>query len=158
MGERNKPREAAQRTPGPGTSGLQPLFHHRLLVLLLRFGGVVTAAAFLAVFLPVDWMAAIHQWLGMGEFPRAPVVEYLARSIAALYGFHGVLLLIVARNPTQHRPIVRYIGVLNIVFGILLTVIDVNAGMPVFWTLAEGPPIVGFGLLVLFLSRSLGES
>ena len=27
--------------------------------------------------------------------------------------------------------------------------------MPAFWTLAEGPPVVAFGVLVLYLSRSL---
>lgn len=130
----------------------------RLLVLLLRLGGVITCAAFLAVFLPVEWMASAHRWLGLGEFPRAPVVDYLARSIAALYGFHGVLLLIVARNPGQYRTIVQFIGVMNIVFGMMLIAIDVNAGMPVLWTLAEGPPIAAFGVVVLFLSRSLGKS
>lgn len=125
----------------------------RLLVWLLRIGGVVTSAAFIAVFLPVEWMAATHRWLGLGEFPRAPVVDYLARSIAALYGFHGVLLFIVARNPVGHRTIVQFIGVMNIVFGVLLIGIDMHAGMPGLWTLAEGPPIIGFGLLLLFLSR-----
>ncbi len=127
--------------------------NQRILVLLLRFGGVITSAGFLAVFLPVEWMSALHQRLGLGEFPRGPVVEYLARSIAAMYGFHGVLQIIVSRNPAQHRPIVRYIGVMNIVFGILMTAIDVHAGMPTLWTLAEGPPIVGFGVLVLYFSR-----
>ena len=69
----------------------------RLLVLLLRLAGAVTIAAFPAMLLPTDWMDATHRWLGLGELPRAPVVEYLTRSIAALYGFHGVLLLVVAR-------------------------------------------------------------
>ena len=59
--------------------------HERLLVVLLRIGGVVTSAAFLAVFLPVEWMAATHQWLGLGEFPRAPVVDYLAHEVAVMY-------------------------------------------------------------------------
>lgn len=76
------------------------------------------------------------------------------RSIAALYGFHGVLLLIVARKPAQHRPIVRYIGILNLVFGTLMVGIDVNAGMPTLWTVAEGPPIAVFGVLVLYLSHA----
>ncbi len=129
----------------------------RLLVILLRVGGVLTVPAFFAIFLPVEWMAATHQWLGLGEFPRAPIVDYFARSIAALYGFYGVLMLIVARNPTQYRPIVRFIGVFTVVVGILLTAIDVHAGMPAFWTLAEGPPTAGSGVLVLYLSRSLGE-
>jgi hypothetical protein len=134
---------------------LTPSTRVKLLVLLLRIGGVVTVTAFFAVFLPVEWMAATHQWLGMGEFPRAPVVDYLARSIAMLYGFHGVLLLLVARDPVKYRAIVWYFAVLNIVFGLALVVIDARAGMPAFWTIGEGPPIVVFGVLVGVLNRSL---
>ena len=130
----------------------------RVLVWLLRLGGVITSSAFLTIFLPVEWMAATHEWLGLGEFPRAPIVEYLARSIAALYGFHGVLLLIIARNPARHRPIVRYVGVLNVVFGTLMTGIDLHAGMPAHWTLTEGPPVAAFGVLILYLSRSLPDT
>ena len=126
---------------------------HRLLVFLLRLAGAVTIAAFPAMLLPTDWMDATHRWLGLGDLPRAPVVEYLTRSIAALYGFHGVLLLVVARDPVRHRPIVRYLGAMNIVFGVLLILIDVHAGLPAIWTLAEGPPIVAMGAAVLYLSR-----
>lgn len=125
-----------------------------VLVMILRLAGGFTITAFLAVFLPADWMAATHRWLGLGEFPRSPIVDYLARSIAALYGFHGVLLLVVARNPVQHRSIVRYLGVMNVLLGLMLMAIDVHAGLPVLWTLAEGPPIVAFGLVVLYLSRA----
>jgi hypothetical protein len=96
-------------------------------------------------------MATTHQWLGMGEFPRTAVVDYLARSIAALYGFHGVLVLIVSRDPIRYRPIVRYLGVMDIVFGGLMIAIDVQAGMPVFWTVIEGPSLIGIGLVVLYL-------
>jgi hypothetical protein len=124
-------------------------------VVLLRIAGGITATAFLAVVLPVDWMAATHRWLGLGEFPRVAVVDYLARSIAALYGFHGVLLLLLSRDPAHYRSIVRYVGVMNVLFGLLLIPIDLYAGMPALWTLAEGPPIVAFGVVVLYLSRSL---
>ena len=125
----------------------------RLLVILLRLGGTVTVLAFLAMFLPVDWMAWTHRWLGLGEFPRSVVVEYLARSIAALYGFHGVLLFIVARDPVRFAPVVRFVGVMNIAFGLILVGIDLHAGMPWWWTAGEGPPIVAFGVVVLLLSR-----
>lgn len=127
----------------------------RLLVVLLRLGGGITGAAFLAVLLPVDWMVAAHRWLGLGEFPRVPLVDYLTRSIAALYGFHGVLLFLVARDPVYYRNIVRYVGVMNVVFGALLLGIDVHAGMPSWWTVAEGPPLMAVGVVVLALSRSL---
>jgi hypothetical protein len=128
----------------------------RLLSLLLRLSGAVMLTAFLAIFLPVDWMASTHQWLGMGEFPRMPVVEYLARSIAALYGFHGVLLLIVANDPAKYRTIVYYIATVNVVFGLTVFVIDFEAGMPPLWAWLEGPPIVFIGFLLAWLIRPIG--
>ena len=125
--------------------------HQRILVLLLRFAGVFTTTAFLAMLLPVDWMAATHRWLGLGEFPRAPIVDYLARSAAALYGFHGVLLLLIARDPVRHRSIVTYMGVMNTVFGGAMIGIGLHAGLPAWWVLTEGPPIAAFGVLLLLL-------
>ena len=53
-----------------------------LLVVLLRLAGAVMVTAFLAVLLPADWMADTHTRLGLGEFPRMPIVDYLARSVA----------------------------------------------------------------------------
>src|SRR3712207_5837294 len=81
---------------------------------LLRIMGTMTAVAFLTMLMPPDWMAAVHDRLGLGPFPRSAVVDYLARSIAALYGFHGVLLLLVSTDPVRYRPIVIYVGILNI--------------------------------------------
>jgi hypothetical protein len=127
----------------------------RLLVILLRLAGGITATAFLAMFLPADWMADTHRWLGLGEFPRAPVVDYLARSVAALYGFHGVLLFLIARDPARYRSLVRYVGAMNVLFGLFLVFIDLHAGMPLVWTLLEGPPVLCFGVVILSLSRSL---
>jgi len=59
-------------------------------------------------------MAATHRWLGLGEFPKAPVVDYLTRSVAALYGFHRGLLLLVSRDPRRYRRIVSYIAWMNV--------------------------------------------
>jgi hypothetical protein len=126
----------------------------RLIVLLLRLAGCVTAAAFLAMFLPVEWMASTHRWLGLGEFPRAPLVDYLTRSVAALYGFHGVLLLLVSTDPRKYRAFVSYVAIMNVIFGIIMIVVDVHAGMPLPWTLLEGPPIVLFGIVLLGLNTS----
>ena len=126
----------------------------RVIVALLRLAGCVTAAAFLAIFLPVEWMASTHRWLGLGEFPRAPVVDYLARSVAALYGFHGVLLLVISRDPIRYRVIVSYVAVMNVLFGLIVCVIDLHAGMPSAWTALEGPPIVLFGIVLALLNRS----
>ena len=127
----------------------------RLLVGILRLAGTITASAFLTIFLPVEWMASTHHWLGLGEFPRAPVVDYLARSIAALYGFHGVLLLIVSTDPVKYRAIVWFIAVMNVAFGLIVTAVDVHAGMPAWWTLGEGPPIIAFGIVMAVLNAGM---
>jgi hypothetical protein len=81
------------------------------------------------------------------------VVDYLARSVAALYGFHGALLLLVSTNPAKYRTIVSFIAILNIAFGVMLVVIDLHAGMPMLWTLFEGPSIIVFGILIAWLNR-----
>jgi hypothetical protein len=125
----------------------------RLLVVLLRIGAALTGSAFFALLLPVEWMAATHQWVGLGELPRVPITDYLARSVAALYGFHGVLLFLISRDPVRYRVFVRYVGWMNVLFGIVLLLIDLHAGLPRWWTLAEGPPVFILGCTVLYLSR-----
>ena len=107
--------------------------------------------AFGAMLLPSEWMAAAHRWLGMGEFPNAPLTDYLIRSISALYGFHGVLVLLVAGDPLRYRRIVRYLAVMDIVFGLMMLAIDLRAGMPAIWTMCEGPPLVAVGVIILYL-------
>ena len=102
-------------------------------------------------------MAVVHNWLGMGEFPAAPLTDYLARSVSALYGFHGVLLFIVSSDPVRYERIVLYLGVMNVVFGLMLLAIDVRAGLPVAWTVFEGPPLMGIGVLVLYLRSRLAK-
>ena len=123
----------------------------RLLVILLRLAGTITVMAFLAMLLPVEWMVSTHRWLGLGEFPRMPVVDYLARSVAALYGFHGALLLLISRDPIKHLTIVRFVACMNVLFGLMIIAIDVHAGMPLLWTLMEGPPIIAFGVVIALL-------
>jgi hypothetical protein len=128
---------------------------HRPLVLLLRCGAVLTGSAFLAMFLPVESMASTHRWLGLGEFPRAPIVDYLARSVAAFYGFHGVLLFLISTDVVRFRPLVWYVAVMNVLLGVTLLAIDVHAGLPAYWIALEGPPVIVIGLLVAFFNWRL---
>ena len=109
--------------------------------------------AFLAVLLPVDWMAATHPRLGLGEFPRTPIVDYLTRSIAALYGFHGVFVWIVSFDPVRYRVFVWFTAVMNIVFGAMMVAIDLHAGMPAIWTAIEGPSIMAMGVAIAAVTR-----
>ncbi len=128
-----------------------------LLVVLLRIGAAAMLSAFLAVVMPAEWMAATHRLLGMGESPASPLVEYLTRSVAALYGFHRGLLLLVSMRPSRYRGIIVYLGWMNIAIGVMLLRIDLYAGMPRFWSLAEGPSVFCVGLAMLYLVRSVGD-
>jgi hypothetical protein len=119
---------------------------------MLRLSGAFVLLAFGAVVLPTETMVSTHASLGMGELPRLPIIQYLTRSVAALYGFHGALVLLVSTDPVRYLPIVRFIGVMNVGFGAIMTGIDLHAGMPLWWTLAEGPPIAVVGVVILGLA------
>jgi len=127
----------------------------RTLVLLLRGLGCLTLSAFAAIALPVEWMAAIHARLGLGTLPREPIVDYLTRSVSAFYGLHGALLLVVARDVRRHRAVVAFAGWAAVAFGVIVTGIDLHAGMPAWWTWGEGLPVTALGALQLYLLRSV---
>jgi hypothetical protein len=131
---------------------------HAILVFLLRLGGTMTVLAFPTMLLPPDWMAATHRWLGMGDLPDAPVVNYLARSVSAFYGFHGVLLFLISTDPVRYRPFVVYVGWMNVTLGAMLLLIDLHAGMPGWWTAFEGPGVVVLGVVILYLSRAISAT
>jgi len=126
----------------------------QLLIVLLRSGAVITGVAFLAVPLSVESMVSTHRWLGLGDLPQAPIVEYLARSVAAFYGFHGVLLFLLSTDVNRYAPIITYIAVMNVVLGLMLVAIDVQAGLPVWWIASEGPPVVLTGIALGLLNRA----
>jgi hypothetical protein len=121
------------------------------LVVLFRLGGCGLMLATFAVFLPVTWMSTIHGWLGFGNFPTEPIVPYLARSTSALYAMHGTVMFAISMNLQRYWNLVLLIGALNFVFGIVVTVTDIIAPLPWYWTLAEGPPVVFVGALICWL-------
>lgn len=127
----------------------------RLLVLVLRCAGVVLLLAYAAVFLPVAWMAAVHRWLGLGQFPSFPIVDYLTRSISILYGIKGGLYLLLSTDVRRYRPVIVYSAWAAICFGVAMLVIDARAGMPWTWTLGEGPCVILAGAALLTLVRGV---
>jgi len=128
----------------------------RFLRLFLRIIGTASLFAFVAVVMPYSWMNAIHQWLGMGRLPTEPIVGYLARSTSAFYALFGGLLWVVSFDLQRHRLVLRYLGAAIILFGATLIAIDMFEGMPLYWSLCEGPIDIGFGIVILFLSYRIG--
>lgn len=96
----------------------------KVLVALLWVGGVSGLFALVAVFMPVSWMAAAHRWLGLGEMPISPVVEYLARSLSAFYALLGALCLVLATDLERYRPLVRFLAAAVVLMGVVFTGVD----------------------------------
>jgi hypothetical protein len=125
----------------------------RWLKFFLRFGAVVLMFAALAIFLPASWMRAANDALGLEPLADTPLVSYLTRSLAALYAYHGVMVWVVANDLKGYRAIIRTIGWGDIVFGVAVLKIDLYSGLPWYWTAGEGPSLVCFGVLILWLLR-----
>lgn len=120
--------------------------------LLLVMGGMAMLAV-VPMVMPTDWMEATNDWLGLGAFERSPLMEYLTRSLSALYALLGALLVYIALNLRRYRDLSVVIGWLTILLGLALTVIDVDAGMPASWTWGEGPPTIVVGAAFVWLAR-----
>jgi len=126
------------------------------LRLFLRIIGTASLFAVVAVVMPYSWMNTIHQWLGMGQLPTEPIVGYLARSTSAFYALFGGLLWAVSFDLQRHLLVLRYLGAAVILFGAALFAIDLLEGMPLYWSLCEGPIDIGFGIVILYLSYCTG--
>jgi hypothetical protein len=123
----------------------------RALTWLLRINGVITSLAILAVFMPVQWMNDTHRYLGMGDAPRAPIFEYLARTVSFLYFVHGALCLLLSTDVRRFGPVITYVATIEMVFALLLFWIDQKAGMPRTWTLTEAPTVIAISTTTLYL-------
>ena len=127
----------------------------QILKSVLRLMGSSSLLALIFVAAPYTWMDSIHSMLGMGQLPDNPVVGYLARSTSAFYALLGGLLWVVSFDLGRHRRVLIYLGAAFTSLGVVLLVVDWREGMPPFWTIWEGPFVVVFGLVILFLSRGI---
>lgn len=125
---------------------------------VLRLVGLSGMLAAGAVVMPFSWMMEIHAYLGLGVMPGEPIVEYLARSLSALYAILGFILWHVSFRLDGYLGLVRLLGIVFVVFGLVISWIDVKAGLPLAWTLMEGPPTVLGGLWVFWSCRGCCEA
>ena len=125
----------------------------RYIVLFLRTIGAISLLAFLAAVMPERWMAEAAKVLGIDPFPFSPLTFYLARNLSLLYGFVGVLLLLISYDLDRYRPLVWYAAIGTILFGFLQLIVDSMSGLPAWWTLGESISTMFGGLLLYWLQR-----
>ena len=83
---------------------------------------------------------------------------YLTHSLSAMYTIHGAVVFFVSLDVRRYLPVVKCLAVLAIMFGIGMIVLGVVVGMPMFWTLCEGPFIVVLNAVVLWLAGRVARS
>jgi hypothetical protein len=81
----------------------------RVLAVLVRAAGCIMLLALPAAVMPRGWMAAVHEWLGLGALPKAPIAEYLARGMSAVCALIGAILLVAARDVRRYGPVITVI-------------------------------------------------
>ena len=123
------------------------------LSLLLRLEAVVLLGALMAALMPMAWMASTHTWLGLGEMPQTPLVQYLTRSLSLLYATWIPMLWLTAGDVRHYRTLIGVMAWTRFALGLGLLVLDVAIGMPWLWLLAEGPSIMALSLVVAALVR-----
>ena len=125
----------------------------RWLVLLLRVIGGVCLLALVPLWMPRGWIDAGHRWLGWGEFPAAPIAEYLARSVSALSAFYGGLLVALSFDVRRYIALIRYQAVAIMLLSACGAVVGRWAGVP--WWLVGGDAAAcwAYGVPMLVLAR-----
>jgi hypothetical protein len=123
------------------------------LAVWLRFGGVVCALALVAVVMPRSWHFAMHAWLGLGDFPEAPIAEYLARGMSAMCGLYGLLLIWLARDVTKFASVISFLVLALMGVSFVSTALMSSAGMPLWWLWGDFGSVWVFGVVTLWLQK-----
>ncbi len=120
--------------------------------LLIVMGGLAMLAV-VPMVMPTDWMEAVNDSMGLGPFHRSPLMEYLTRSLSAIYALLGTLTLYLGLNVRRYLSLIVVVGWLTVILGAALTVIDFAVGMPASWSWGEGPPTILIGWAFVWLAR-----
>jgi hypothetical protein len=123
------------------------------LVWYLRGYAVVLLAALPALVVPAQWLAAAYEWLGLGNWPALPLLEYLARSASAIYALVGALMLVMSFDVARYRPLILILGWVSVPGSVYLLLLDLMIGLPWWWVLLEGPVVLLTGVVLLVLAR-----
>jgi hypothetical protein len=105
--------------------------------LLLRLLGGICVLALIPLFVPREWLDVGNRFLGLGEFPAAPIAEYLARSVCALCAFYGGLLLLLAQDVQRYLTVIRYQAVAIMTLSLIGIFAGVRAGLPAYLVIAD---------------------
>jgi hypothetical protein len=127
-------------------------------VLVLRATALLLLLAFVGAALPESWMKAVYEWGGLGPWPGGALLVYLARALAILYGFYGLLALYLSFDVQRYLPLIRFMAVASFPFAPVMFVVIWAAGLPMIWAVSESTSIVFISALWYLASRPAGRA
>ncbi len=127
----------------------------KILTILLRITAGVLLLAIVPIFFPRALMSTISRAMGVGELPDTAIFEYHARSLSALYAFHGAIVLFLSLDVRRRLPVIKFFAAVAVVFGIFMLSLDIYLRMPLPWIVCEGPVIIVNYAVILVLARML---
>jgi hypothetical protein len=130
----------------------------RLLKWTLLGCGISCLCALPAVYMPRQWMAVTHEWLGMGKFPDAPIAEYLARATSGLFVLYGLLVVLMAADVRRNARLITAQAI--VLAGTSWSTCGVmwSAGLPKWWIFGDIGTTTAFAIAVLVLQAMLAAS
>ena len=131
--------------------------HEKLLKLLMLGFGICCSLAIIPLLMPTSWMAACHEWLGLGSFPGAPIAEYLARMTSGLCALLGVLGLLLATNVRRYAAIIRLLAISLATLEIINLLYGFSSGLPAWWIWSDAIGAGGFALAVIYLQQNINS-
>ncbi len=132
--------------------------HEQALRLILLGIALAEFGAVIGVFMPISLMKTIHSLIGLGAMPEGVLVPYLARSLSAFYMVHAGVTGICALDVRRYSPMIKYLAWAGIAFASMVTYLDIHAGFPWYWTVAEGPGLAVLSVAMLVLLRRIPKT
>ena len=126
-----------------------------LLVVVLRITGLAMLCALIFVCCPFRWMVAIHKWLGLGQLAYSPLISYLTRTLSSIYASFGAVFLFISFDIKRYLPLIRFLGVVTILGGGGVTILDTIIHLPILWSISEGPVTILLGLVLILLTSRI---
>jgi hypothetical protein len=124
------------------------------LVFVLRATAALLLLAFFGAALPESWMKAVYEWGNeLGPWPGGALLVYLARVVALLYGFLGLLALYLSFDVGRYRPLIRFMALVSFPFVPVMFVVIWGAGLPMVWAVCEPTGILVISALWYVASR-----
>ncbi len=126
--------------------------NEKMLVWFIRFTAVMFLCAAPAVVMPTEWKRAIAEFSGV-TLPDSPLVEYLTRSMSALYATMGASYWFMSCDIRRYLPLLRFSVPVMAAFDVTIIILDLMIPMPASWIAGEAFSIILWTLALWWLVR-----